>query len=142
MAATSARAARLRAAAVRARECAVGVGRSRFTGVRWDAPSQAWVAEVEQSTGLALVGHFSDEVDAARAHDYFVVEHNVDRYLNFPSDAAAAQHETTRSRYNGVAWSKTRRQWRAEVAVRGALRRIGYFDEETEGEFSFMYRYI
>lgn len=59
---------------------------SQYTGVTFVTRvnrKHKWVASIyhEKQRGL---GHYDNEIDAARAYDRYVIEHGLDRPLNFP----------------------------------------------------------
>jgi hypothetical protein len=55
---------------------------SRFTGVRFEAGSGKWAAQIKRSGRNFNLGRFDREIDAARAWNDAVIAHNLNRPLN------------------------------------------------------------
>ena len=55
---------------------------SRFAGVRWAEQDAKWCVGVNAGGLLNYVGHYVDEVAAARAYDAFVTRNGLDLRLN------------------------------------------------------------
>ena len=61
------------------------VGSSKYKGVTWHKMGKKWVAAIQLNRKQYHLGHFSNEIDAARAYDEKAKElHGEFAYLNFP----------------------------------------------------------
>ena len=58
--------------------------KSRFKGVSWKKCGQKWQAEASAFGEKFRLGTFSDELEAARAYDDFIIDRELGRPLNFP----------------------------------------------------------
>jgi len=112
-----------------------GVGPSRFQGVCWDKVHRKWKAQIQIDGKQISLGNFDDEEQAARAYDASAA--SLGRPLNFPapnSDAPAAvkgSHGGT-SRFKGVSWDKTNRNWKVQTRKDGKQFFLGCFHDEEE----------
>ncbi len=62
---------------------------SRYKGVSWNARKEEWIAQIQINKKVAYLGHFADEIEAARAYDRAAKEHFGEfARLNFPNGAA------------------------------------------------------
>jgi hypothetical protein len=60
---------------------------SRFKGVCWDKAGRRWVVYICHNRRSRFVGHFTDEIEAARAYDRKAYElFGEYAYLNFPEE--------------------------------------------------------
>lgn len=55
---------------------------SKFHGVHFDSKSQLWHAQIMVDRKKHRLGRFKSEIDAAKAYDKFVIDHDIDRPLN------------------------------------------------------------
>jgi hypothetical protein len=103
---------------------------SRHRGVSWDKQRKKWRVKGVVDGKAKTVGHFADEIKAARAYDTFVIDHKLLKHLNFPDEPAAQGHKTsaTSSRYRGVTWKKSSRKW----LVKDRRNIIGTFANEID----------
>lgn len=62
---------------------------SKFKGVHWSTNAGKWAVQIATAQSKTItLGHFNDEVEAARAYDRGAREHHGDfAYLNFPEAA-------------------------------------------------------
>jgi len=64
---------------------------SRFKGVCWDKARKRWVVYIRHGGRTRFVGHFTDEIEAAKAYDRAAAElFGEYAYLNFPVGATHA----------------------------------------------------
>ena len=70
-------------------------GSSRYVCVSWARRSGKWRATIRHEGKTHHLGVYDDEDDAARAVDFFVVSHNVDRPLNFKRTANKVRPRAT-----------------------------------------------
>ena len=76
-------AARVRAAPKTRRNAASKT--SRFQGVRWHKGAKKWLVEITVGGTRTYIGCFSEEDNAGRAFDKYVVDNKLERELNFES---------------------------------------------------------
>lgn len=121
---------------------------SRYLGVSWSAPAQAWAAFVSLRDTHVFIGHFDDEEEAALAYDSvarMLLGPNARERFNFPDRKIAPRSvESVRaelwerfktgcsSRYTGVSWSKIEGKWRATITVDGITHQLGAFEIEAD----------
>lgn len=60
--------------------------KSPYNGVFFDSRCSKFIVSFRHNGKKYCLGRYKDEVDAARAHDACVVENNLSRKLNFPSE--------------------------------------------------------
>ena len=128
---------------------------SVFTGVSKTGPT-SWTARVTCDRVEKKLGTFDNEVDAAKAYDYFVLKMGLSRTLNFPSSKAdvecdkdgkfnaalisslhtrtLGQARQSSSKYTGVSRSKARMRggWTARITNEGVERKLGVYNLELE----------
>ena len=130
---------------------------SRFWGVHWHRQHKKWQANYYLNHGKSVhVGDFDDEEAAARARDQAVRDAGLedqcqtnpvdstgalvpreltirlDRSAVVAPDPARDPTETT-SKFWGVTWDKSKRQWKAKYKdAIGKTRNIGRFDTQEE----------
>jgi len=63
-------------------------GTSRFIGVSWHKSTHKWEAGIKIAGKKTGLGHFADELEAARKYDEAAIK--IGRSLNFPRDAEVA----------------------------------------------------
>ena len=124
---------------------------SRFTGVS-KTGAATWTARVTHERVEKKLGTFDNEVDAARAYDYFILKMDLPRTLNFPNarpprglassverDTAfangpplSARQRTSSSHFTGVSRTSKRTQggWTTRITHDGVERKLGAFDNE------------
>lgn len=86
------------------------------------------------------LGRYTDERLAARVFDYAATKHYGEyARLNLPDELLTeaefvelTQRRKTLSDYRGVSWSKSKAKWRAYIQVKGVMKHIGYFTDETD----------
>lgn len=61
--------------------------KSRYRGVWLNRRYGSWIARIGYETQEIRLGSFRTEEEAARAYDDFVIQHGLDRPLNFPHEA-------------------------------------------------------
>jgi len=59
---------------------------SNYLGVDWYRRGQIWIAHCRNKGKLVHIGYFKDELEAAKAYDRYVIENNLKRRLNFPTE--------------------------------------------------------
>lgn len=59
-------------------------GVSKQTCVKNKKEYSYWIVYISVNTKLLNIGHFKDEMEAARCYDKYVIEHNLPNPLNFP----------------------------------------------------------
>ena len=90
--------------------------------------------EVQQRTVFLGFFHRTDEADAARAYDTYVLQHSLTLPLNFEHQRVSA--------YRGVQWDRVRRKWSVQIegiTVNGTVKRefIGHFTEEVRAALAY-----
>jgi hypothetical protein len=121
---------------------------SRFHGVSWVSRYKCWKAEVSVKRRGRSIGHFENEVDAAKAYDR-VALHLLGKKarLNFPgqptrsesleaarAEVRARRKGRTSSKYIGVRWDKDRKErpWFAMFTLGRKGLAIGRYRTERE----------
>lgn len=117
---------------------------SKYIGVRWFASAQKWHVVVTHNGISHSLGHYEDEVEAAKAYDacgrYFF---GASAPTNFPKGDCLSPNELhyqylrnhfnagkRTSAYEGVYQSGTR--WRSAIVIDGRQTKVGAFSTEEE----------
>ena len=68
---------------------------SKYIGVNWNKKTEKWMSRIGVDGKKAYLGLFTDEIEAAKAHDQYIIEHNLQEshLLNFPEPAKPAKPE-------------------------------------------------
>ena len=106
----------------------------------WDKQRKKWRVRGGVDGKAKTVGHFANEIKAARAYDTFVIAKKLNKPLNFPDGAAAKGHVvtlSTTSRFRGVGWHKARKKWEVRIRVDGKQKGIGHFTDEIEAAHAY-----
>lgn len=81
---------------------------SQYRGVRRDPRWNKWQARIRVGGKTKHIGSYTEEVDAARAYDEFVISNKLNKPLNFAT-AGHVVHNAFSSKYAGVSWVKSGR---------------------------------
>jgi hypothetical protein len=122
----------------------IAVQSSQYVGVRWFIHAEKWHVAITQHGTQYSLGHYDDEVEAAKAYDtcarYFF---GALARTNFPKGDCLSPNELYRrylrnhfdagkrtSAYEGVFQSGTR--WRSAIVIDGRQTKVGAFSTEEE----------
>ena len=111
---------------------------SKYRGVSWQKNRSKWQAHGRNSLGaIVLIGYFSSQDDAARAHDKHIQDHTLNLPLNENADGVLVARARG-SVYKGVAGKESASgkinfiaHVRDDVNGGGKQIYVGRFDEET-----------
>ena len=117
-----------------------GARKSQYVGVRWIRGHQKWRATIQTYGVKRVLGEFDAEDAAARAIDAYVIENQIDRYLNFPDAPGAVNHETSNevqktTQFHGLIWNRHGQHWQAwaiRVGLPGKRKFINTFKSEED----------
>lgn len=107
---------------------------------RWGGAARGYASRYD-STGRQRI-YMHREIMGLARDDERVVDHingepldNRRANLRIVTQAENAQNTSAKggtSTHRGVSWDRRRGAWRAQIRLRGRLRFLGYFDEESE----------
>ena len=107
--------------------------KSRFTGVTWHKSSGKWQAQIGHEGKKHSIGHFEDEIEAAKAWDVKARSlRGAATTTNFNLDGSACGKKKTSSHFTGVGWDKRGGKWQARIKHEGKMHHIGTFEDEVE----------
>jgi len=106
-------------------------------GVRFTR-NGAFRAEVVDNGTIVNWGIFTTEHEAARAYDKYIVEHKLNRALNFPKEHPehVFKRNSNSSRFTGVRRQSTN-SFRADLKINGRWRHLGGFRTEEEAAMAY-----
>ena len=109
---------------------------SIFFGVGWDKLAGRWRAHVGRGGKMHTIGHYDDEVAAARAVDKWLLA-NGRRRVNLDADDMPLEQtsKTYSSIYVGV-W-KHKGKWEAHIKVHGKYENLGTYRTQKEAALAY-----
>ena len=109
----------------------------RYRGIQWDSGRHKWMARYKNpKTGeRVIVGHYNDDIEAARAHDAAVRATGLvapATYV-FPNQPKNIRKGRGRNPYIGVVWDADSKKYKAEYEdSNGDSQHIGDFDDAVK----------
>ena len=109
----------------------------RYRGIQWDSGRHKWMARYKNpETGeRVIVGHYNDDIEAARAHDAAVRATGLvapATYV-FPNQPKNIRKGRGRNPYIGVVWDADSKKYKAEYEdSNGDSQHIGDFDDAVK----------
>jgi len=102
---------------------------SRYTGVRWHAPSIKWMSRIHIDARNISLGFYTNEKTAAHAFDDRAAF--LGRPVNFPVDKGQEQaFKQGSSKFEGVQWNREKCMWEAIGMQHGERQALGIFESE------------
>jgi len=121
--------------------CVVKNTNSKFKGVKYNVGSKKWFGRIKFENKMIHIGSFETDIEAALAYDQMA------RYLykdfsspNFKNknekiiDVEKVLHkkEFMSSKYHGVYWNKSNKNWGAGIRINNKGKYLGSFSSEIE----------
>ena len=111
---------------------------SRFFGVTWDKQHRSWKAQVCRDGKMHTIGHYDDEVAAARDVDKWLLANGRRRVNLDDNDTPLEQQTSYASIYVGV--QKNRGNWRAQIRVGKTLEDLGTYRTQKAAALAYDWR--
>jgi len=106
---------------------------SHYKGVYWHRERKNWRVQLCIKGTREFGGNFKDEMDAAQKVNQICEEIGISPPNPKISTIPNQQKKENTSKYNGVYWHKQRKQWRAQLYVKGEKIKFGgIFKVEVE----------
>ncbi len=107
---------------------------SRFYGVYWNKEKRMWQARVWHSGKMHTIGHYDDDVAAARAVDTWLLANGQQR-VNLDADDTPLEWQTNyASIYVGV---HNTYGWQVRIKVDGKYENLGTYKTQKEAALAF-----
>ena len=106
----------------------------RYHGIQWDSGQHKWMARYKNpNTGeRVIVGYYSDDIEAARAHDAAVRAAGLGASGSYRFNHRA-RVKSGKNPYIGVVWDRDSKKYKAEYEdVNGDSQHIGDFDDAVK----------
>ena len=106
----------------------------RYHGIQWDSGQHKWMARYKNpNTGeRVIVGYYSDDIEAARAHDAAVRAAGLGASGSYRFNHRARE-KSGKNPYIGVVWDRDSKKYKAEYEdANGDSQHIGDFDDAVK----------
>lgn len=112
-------------------------GTSKYKGVSFIKSKNKWEASIIVEGKSTFLGHFTHEVNGAKAYNDYVIENNIDRKLNSLDDIDFSKYiepvKNKASKYYGVSYTPNyTKKWRVQFQVNKKTFLVGRFETELE----------
>ena len=112
---------------------------SKYYGVTHckEGKSKAWRSKVEVNKKRINLGRYRTEIEAAKAYNDYVIEHNLNRPLNDINKKKylkeVEESKKLKRKYKGICHRKNKiNPWKAQIKVKGRQIYLGYYLTEIE----------
>lgn len=104
-----------------------------YKGVSYSTKKRAWIASITVHGKFNFIGHFNSALDAALAYNAKAKEYFGEfAFLNDVEGPTPERRQHGTSRFEGVAFHKDAKKWRAYITIDGKQVHVGLFATEEE----------